>query len=214
MIDRLYLDAVGWKGIRERGDNLKTLLDRELDRLLKLHGQVQILDVATGCGRYVLDVMRQRQEDPIKALLQDNTPRNVEQGRKLATSLGVGAAEFRLGDAFDKAALAATTPRPNLVIVSGLYELFPDNAPIRHSLEGIAEAMVEGGSLIYTGQPWHPQLEMIARTCDNREGKPWVMRRRTQAEMDELVRQAGYRKLTTLPDSFGIFTVSVARKGG
>ena len=36
---------------------------------------------------------------------------------------------------------------------------------------------------------------MIARGLTNRDGKPWVMRRRTQAEMDELVRAAGFEKI-------------------
>ena len=47
------------------------------------------------------------------------------------------------------------------------------------SLRGIADAMEEGGQLIYTCQPWHPQVEFIARVLTNREGKPWIMRRRT-----------------------------------
>ena len=79
------------------------------------------------------------------------------------------------------------TPRPTIVIVSGLYELFPENEPLRRSLAGIADALEPGGLLIYTNQPWHPQVEFIARVLINREGKPWIMRRRTQAEMDELV---------------------------
>ena len=54
--------------------------------------------------------------------------------------------------------------------------------------------MPEGGSLIYTNQPWHPQLELIARGLTDWDGKPWVMRRRTQAEMDDLVRAAGFEK--------------------
>jgi hypothetical protein len=68
-----------------------------------------------------------------------------------------------------------------------------------------------GGLLIYTGQPWHPQLEMIARVLDNREGRPWVMRRRTQQELDDLVASAGFEKLDMEIDRWGIFTVSVAR---
>ena len=72
--------------------------------------------------------------------------------------------------------------------------------------------MREGGYLIYTNQPWHPQLEMIARTLDNREGKRWVMRCRPQAELDDLVRQAGFEKLETLTDEDGIFTVSLAQR--
>ena len=64
--------------------------------------------------------------------------------------------------------------------------------------------------MVYTGQPWHPQVEVIARTLTNREGQPWVMRRRTQAEMDALVREAGFRKIDMLIDEYGIFTVSLA----
>ena len=117
-----------------------------------------------------------------------------------------------LGDAFDRASLAATFPRPTVAIVSGLYELFPDNDLVRASLAGLADAVEPGGYLIYTGQPWHPQVEFIARTLPNHRGKPWVMRRRTQAEMDALVRAAGFEKVDQRIDRWGIFTVSVARR--
>ena len=70
-------------------------------------------------------------------------------------------------------ALAAIEPAPDLAIVSGLYELFPDNALIARSLGGLASAMQPGALLIYTGQPWHPQLEMIARSLtSHRGGRP------------------------------------------
>lgn len=48
----------------------------------------------------------------------------------------------------------------------------------------------------------------------NREGQPWIMRRRTQAEMDELVRVTGFAKLSQEIDPWGIFTVSIARRVG
>jgi hypothetical protein len=99
-------------------------------------------------------------------------------------------------------------------VVSGLYELFPDNEPVLRSLQGLADAMEPGGHLLYTNQPWHPQVEFIARTLTNREGRPWIMRRRTQSEMDELVQVAGFEKLCQEVDSWGMFTVSVARRVG
>jgi hypothetical protein len=119
---------------------------------------------------------------------------------------------MQLGNAFDRASLAAIKPRPTIAIVSGLYELFPQNEPVLRSLRGLADAMEEGGHLLYTNQPWHPQVEFIARTLRNREGKPWIMRRRTQAEMDELVAAAGFEKVSQEIDQWGIFTVSVARR--
>jgi Putative methyltransferase len=71
--------------------------------------------------------------------------------------------------------------------------------------------VADGGFLVYTGQPWHPQLEMIARALtSHRQGQAWVMRRRTQAEMDQLVQAAGFRKIAQRIDPWGIFTVSLA----
>lgn len=82
---------------------------------------------------------------------------------------------------------------------------------VGQSLKGLAAGMPEGGYLVYTGQPWHPQLEMIARALtSHRAGQAWVMRRRSQAELDQLVAAAGYRKLEQRIDQWGIFTVSLA----
>lgn len=68
-------------------------------------------------------------------------------------------AQFRKGNAFDYDSLATLDPAPTLGIVSGLYELFPDNDLIKTSLAGLAAAIPPGGMLVYTGQPWHPQLK-------------------------------------------------------
>ena len=76
-----------------------------------------------------------------------------------------------------------------------------------------ATALPADGLLIYTGQPWHPQLEMIARALtSHRQGEAWVMRRRTQAELDQLVEDAGFRKIAQRIDEWGIFTVSLAMR--
>ena len=95
--------------------------------------------------------------------------------------------------------------------MSGLYELFGDNEMVARSLAGIADAVPPGGFLIYTCQPWHPQLELIARALtSHRGGAAWVMRRRTQNEMDQLTARAGFRKIAQRIDEWGIFTVSLA----
>jgi alpha-beta hydrolase superfamily lysophospholipase/SAM-dependent methyltransferase len=211
-IDKNYLDAIGWKGIRLRREHLEKLLTETIERISATGEPVRLLDVATGCGRYVLNVLKANGHREISALLRDFTPANLEQGRALAVEMGLENVYFEQGDAFDPDSIRAVEPRPNLAIVSGLYELFPDNGMIGASLKGIAAAVEPGGYLIYTGQPWHPQVEMIARVLSNRDGKPWIMRRRCQAEMDELVRAAGFEKIAMEVDPWGIFTVSVARR--
>ena len=175
---------------------------------------MRILDIAAGCGRYVLETMAALPPGSVQsALLRDRTPENLAAGRKLADELGLVGIEFREGDAFDEKSLAAIDPPASVAVVSGLYELFPDNDLVLASLRGVVQALRGGGYLVYTGQPWHPQLEMIARVLDNREGRPWIMRRRTQAELDALVRAAGFEKIDMEIDPCGIFTVSLARVG-
>jgi SAM-dependent methyltransferase len=173
---------------------------------------VRLLDIASGPGRYLLDTIHSLAPLSVCALLRDYKAENVEAGRRLAKDLGLEHVVFQQGDAFDRAALAAIRPRPTLAIVSGLYELFPDNAPVLESLRGLADVLEPDGYLVYTNQPYHPQLEFIARVLTNREDRPWIMRRRTQAEMDELVRSAGFQKLGMEIDQWGIFTVSTARR--
>ncbi|MER9071712.1 bifunctional alpha/beta hydrolase/class I SAM-dependent methyltransferase [Mesorhizobium sp. M0904] len=214
MIDRTFLDAIGWRGIRQRKLHLEELIGSAAASLKAAGRPVHIVDVAAGHGRYVLDAVQKCAEPPASVRLQDFSELNVSLGRKLIAERQLPASvTFHQGDAFDATMLAGLDPAPDLAIVSGLYELFSDNAVIARSLGGLASAMQPGSLLVYTNQPWHPQLEMIARSLtSHRGGQAWVMRRRTQAEMDQLVAAAGFEKLDQRIDQWGIFTVSVARR--
>jgi alpha-beta hydrolase superfamily lysophospholipase/phosphatidylglycerophosphate synthase len=214
LVGRTYLQSIGWRGIRQRKVHLEELLRVTMERLATSGMPVRIMDSAAGHGRYVLDAIDARAGRPESILLRDYADINVEAGRALIDAKGLGAiARFEKGDAFDRDGLAAVDPKPTLGIVSGLYELFPDNRMVQASLAGFAAAIPPGGYLIYTGQPWHPQLELIARTLtSHRQGQAWIMRRRTQAEMDQLVAAAGFRKIEQRIDEWGVFTVSVAER--
>ena len=213
LIDKSYLNSVGWRGIRERKKNLEKMLR---DLILKVHREnraVRIVDIAAGAGRYVIETIRALPEIPIGATLCDYKQENVDAARSLADELNLdGAIIARRGDAFHRESLARIQPRATIGIVSGLYELFPSNDAVLNSLRGLAEAIEPGGYLIYTNQPWHPQLEFIAHVLRNREGERWAMRRRTTAEIDELVRAVGFEKIDMEIDQWGMFTVSVAKR--
>ncbi|WP_077037805.1 bifunctional alpha/beta hydrolase/class I SAM-dependent methyltransferase [Pelomonas sp. KK5] len=214
LVDGTYLQSIGWRGIRQRKLHVEELLREAMQRLSQAGRELRLMDIAAGHGRYVLDAVQGSAVPADSILLRDYSEINVRDGGKLIASRGLqDRARFIQADAFDRASLAATSPRPTLAVVSGLYELFPDNEPVARSLAGLADAVEEGGYLVYTGQPWHPQLEMIARALtSHRGGAAWVMRRRTQAEMDQLVEAAGFEKLAQRIDPWGIFTVSLARR--
>lgn len=210
IIDQNYLNAIGWKDIRKRYANLKDCLKETIQKIKDSGKDVHIMDIASGPGRYVIEVLKEIPNSNITVLLRDNDTKNLESGMTLAGSYSN--IKFEEGDAFNTQSISETKPNPNIVIVSGLYELFPENQMILNSLKGIAKAITESGYLIYTCQPWHPLLEISARTLINRNGDPWIMRQRIQAEMDELVRSVGFEKIDTKIGPYGIFTVSLAQK--
>lgn len=214
MIDQNYLNSIGWRGIRQRKLNVEELLRLTMGKLRDEGRPVRIVDIAAGHGRYILEALQGVSPLPESILLRDYSDINVRDGGTLIRDKGLAdIAQFVKGDAFDRADLAALEPKPTLAVVSGLYELFADNTMVGGSLAGLAEAVEPGGYLVYTGQPWHPQLELIARALtSHRQGQAWVMRRRSQAEMDQLVEAAGFRKITQRVDEWGIFTVSLAQR--
>ncbi|MGE8358532.1 bifunctional alpha/beta hydrolase/class I SAM-dependent methyltransferase [Pseudomonas sp.] len=214
LIDRNYLNSIGWRGIRQRKVHAEELLRLAMAKLREQGQGVRIVDIAAGHGRYILEALEQGTEKPDSILLRDYSDINVRDGAALIAQKGLGdITRFVKGDAFDKADLATLDPKPTLAVVSGLYELFGSNQMVGDSLAGLAAAVEEGGYLVYTGQPWHPQLELIARALtSHRGGQAWVMRRRSQAEMDQLVEAAGFRKLTQRIDEWGIFSVSLAQR--
>lgn len=212
VIDRGYLDAIGWRGIRLR----KTQLQQALSALIAQHppGQpLHILDIAAGGGRYVLETVKRFQDRDIHVTLRDYEDDNLQQAKALADQLPLHTPlKLQRRDAFAAESYADGDGLFDIVIVSGLYELFPDNAPVLRSLRGVARQLKAGGHLVYTGQPWHPQLELIAQTLTSHSGKPWKMRPRPQAEMDALVASVGCHKIASHIGLDGIFTVSVARR--
>lgn len=214
LTDWMYINSLGWRGIRVRKRNLEWMLVRAIAELRTRGLPVDIVDIAAGHGRYVLDSVTQNATSVDSILLRDRCPVNVKCGSALIAERGLaGVARFEQGDAFNRESLALLRPRRTLAVVSGLYELFPGNRALRESLGGLSDAIQPQGYILYTGQPWHPQLEFIARTLpSHRNGLPWVMRRRTQAELDQLVESAGFRKVDQLTDDWGIFTVSLAQK--
>lgn len=214
LIDWVYLNSPGWIGIRARKQLLQKLVGRAMCLMRDRNRPVRLVDVAAGHGRYVLEAIASSAVKADDVLLRDFDAQNVELGRRLIAEQGLHV-RFEQGDAFDRASLVALDPKPTIGIISGLFELFPENDRVRETLAGLAGAIEPGGYLIYTGQPWHPQIEFIARTLSShRAGAPWVMRRRTQEELDELVRAAGFRKVEQRIDPAGLFTVTLAERIG
>ena len=210
-VDRIYLNAVGWKGIRVRKHNLKTTLLTITD-MLHSDGRIPvILDVASGPGRYLFEI-QQQQNFPIFLHLNDTDENAIKHAKHISAQYQKNNASYSNTNVFKTFNARDFSKVPNIIVVSGLFELYANNQQVHQVVSNLYDLLEEGGYLMYTGQPWHPQLEMIGRTLNNRNGQRWIMRRRLQSEMDQLVESAGFTKLGTESDGYGIFTVSCAQK--
>jgi len=87
-----------------------------------------------------------------------------------------------------------------------------NNNMLENTISGVTEILDKNGAVIYTGQPWHPQLKQIALVLNSHKGngKSWLMRRRSEKELDSLFEKYNLKKEKMLIDNEGIFTVSLA----
>ena len=204
-IDRRHLDSTRSVGLRQRRLHIEEFIHEAMERLAEHRRGVRLMDIAAGHGRYLLDAV---QKSPVRTgaiLLRDESEACVQKGQALIAEREMqDIAKYVQADAFDRLSLASVTPRPTLAVVSGLYELCPDNAMVRRSLAGVGDAVEDGGYLIYTGQPWQPRSP-AEPTMPTR-----VEHLRPQAELDRMVREAGFRKIAQRTSDMGLYTVSLA----
>ncbi|MFP4222779.1 MAG: alpha/beta fold hydrolase [Phycisphaeraceae bacterium] len=212
-LDRMHLESSAWRGMRDQGVRLQKMVLQTALNLNSVNSPVRIVDIASGYGRYVLQAMVEIDADVAAcALLRDIDIPALKTAGALAKQMNLSNVAVAEGDAFDEESLAKIQPAPTLMVAANLYELVAENEPVLRSLRGMRRAMTEGGYLIYTNQPGnHERVAKMARIWVNRERQPLVMRRRTQVEMDALVREAGFEKVDMQIDSEGRFSVSLAR---
>jgi SAM-dependent methyltransferase len=218
LIDRLYLNTVGWRGIRARKELLKKILMEEIALQHREDRPTALLDVASGPGRYLLEICQALREegtnpaDVLRIVCRDLDEGGLASGRKRAAQLGLANVRYEAGDATSAESLSDVEPKPDVVVVSGLYELFTDTGLIRKSMRAIHGILPPGGRLIFTTQVSHPQLELIANVLVNRNGEPWVMGCRTIPEVEGLAMAAGFEVVRTTMEPVGLFSVTVCRK--
>ena len=209
MMDKNYLDAIGWRGIRIRKQHLLQMLEKNIENLQKQGRQIKILDIAGGTGNYLFDIKDKYPEAEI--VINEFVKDNIAVGEKVIKEKKYQNVRFTNFDCFDPETYKKINFEPNIVIISGILELFGDNELASKALTGVRSIAEKNSHVVYTGQPWHPQLKMIAYVLNSHQKKNWVMRRRSQKELDRMMAYNSIQKENMLVDDFGIFTVSSAK---
>ncbi|MGW6456148.1 class I SAM-dependent methyltransferase family protein [Streptomyces sp. NPDC055078] len=205
VIDRFYLNAIGWRAIRARRELLKDVLRKEI---AGREGEVFVLDVASGPGRYLQDLAEEYPPGTIRVECRDLDRTGLAQGERQARERGLTHISYAHGDALDP---VAPDRAPDVIVVSGLYELLLDEAAIAASVERLRALLAPGGVLVFTTQTRHPQLEFIANVLPNRDGALWVMKCRPVERAERWATGAGFTEVASRRETVGLFTVTTAR---
>jgi hypothetical protein len=215
LIDRLYLNAIGWQAIRARRALLKQMLHGEIERNRAQGKAVRLLDVAAGPGRYLQELLLECEPErgDLHILCRDLSMDGLAQGAKQAEATRLQTIHYQHGDAFNPAPTDAQLGGPpNVIVVSGLYELILEDETIQQSLERLYQMLEPEGTLYFTTQTHHPQLEFIANVLPNRNGALWVMKCRPSTQLEAWAQQVGFKLVTSQLEEVGLFTVTEARK--
>ncbi len=213
LADRIYLNQIGWRGIRAR----RVLLDRTLRGIIddrRAAGRsTHIVDIAAGPGRYLLELVAEIDRGDLSVVCRDLDVEGQRQGRVLAEQLGLREVRFERGDATDPDDLARVSPVPDIVIASGIYEIIADATAIQRSMRGVYGLLPGDGAFVFTTQVMHPQLDLIANVLPNRNGDPWIMPVRPVAQVEQWARSAGFGAVRTEVEPHGLFAVTLAVGG-
>lgn len=211
IVDRIYLDQPGCRGLRGR----KALLIETLAGVIAEQRAAgiapRIVDIAAGPATYLVELLTADRGPDLQALARDRDPHGLDRGRQIAAAAGVDdRLRYELGDALDEASVLGIDPPPTIAIASGFYELLLDDAPIARSMGLLRRLLVPGGTFLFTTQVAHPQVAMMA-VVPAHDGRPWIIRNQPIATAERLAIEAGFAGVSSRMEPVGIFAVSTAR---
>ena len=201
-LDRRLLDRATCQAFRDIRGLAETAVLEAIDAA---GPDAVVADLAAGPSPYLLHALQQR--PGATAVLWDIDAGALEQASAAARELGVQErVTTRRASAFDRAALAALRPRPDVVCELGLYGIYHDDALIERHFADLAET-VAPAQIVCNVQVANPEIEYIARVWRNAEGARCVWRLRPQEQIEGYARAAGFEAASVTADRNGIYRV-------
>jgi Putative methyltransferase len=202
-LDRRFLDRRTCEAFRD----IRALAETALRAALDAHpGQEPLVaDLAAGPAPQLVAALRER--PGARGLACDVDPVALVQARERACTRGVAdRMRFARSDAFDRAALAALDPRPDVVLELGLYGIYRDDELIERHFHDLAE-LVAPRQVVFNVQTQNPEIDLIARAWRDRHGEPCAWRLRPLETLLGYAGAAGYEPVSVTADRHGIYRV-------
>ena len=202
-LDRRLLDRPTCEAFRDIRALAQTLLGEALDA--HPGEEPVVADLAAGPAPQLMAALHER--PGARGLACDVDPAALEQARARACAHGVeDRVRFVSSDAFDREALGALEPRPDIVLELGLYGIYRDDAVIERHFHDLAE-LVAPAQVVFNVQTQNPEIDFIARTWRDRHGEPCAWRLRSLETLLGYAGAAGYEPRSVTADRHGIYRV-------
>jgi len=212
-LDRIFLNNVSWKAIRQRKQNLKEQIKLAIGENRARGENTVILDVAAGPAQYLIDVMSEVGEDGVFAVCQDIDEKWMASGREKAGEAGLKNIRFEKSDAFDIDTLSSVSPRPNVIVASGLYDWIMNDELVKKSLKLCCSVLDDDGTIIFTNQAGNRQMNLVHKAFLDFNKEPLRMKTRSPETLNGWAMEAGFKDIiATVMDRWGFYSVARIKK--
>lgn len=208
---RLFMENIhNAMAVRNRLREIKTEVGPQLEMSLAQNGRAQILSVAAGSSRAVLEEVAKfssPQQEAISLKLVDINPEALSDGKDLAKSLGVKP-ELNTVLANCMRFNRYLNPADNysLVEMDGIADYLPDHVLVK-LMSRLAQNMEDGGLLLCSNITDNDEKEFTHRIV----GWPDMIYR-SQQQLAKITEEAGFKKFEITEVPLGVYYLIKAWK--
>lgn len=211
LIDKIYLNHIGWQVVRTRKENLVKNIKEAVQNVLFKKDDVFICDIAAGPAKYILEVLEENKDREVFAQIRDIDERWLKKAKENADKKGLKL-EYKVANALNDADFDFGRKAPDIMVASGFYDWFNDEAVIRKSMKLIYDSLKNGGYFVFSVQSGHCDLEMTNAVFKDFNNKPLAMAVWDYKKISQILNDIGFKEIIKRADKYGDYTVLLVQK--
>jgi len=211
-VDRLLLNLPSVKATRNRKEIIIKILENEIINNFILGKKTRILDAASGPARYLVELLEGNRQYNIEVLCIDKDIRSLNFGRILAGKKPIRYARVDVLHARHLKRLSKRIHwKPNIIIISGLFEYKDDNF-VKNILKEAYENIEYEGLFLFISQVDNPTKKLMSKVGVTSEGKSWELIYRKPEIFRIWLLQMGFKSVIISVDRWGMYEFCTCRK--
>lgn len=212
-VDRILLNLPAAKATRNRKNKIIGILKDEVENNKRLDRKTKIVDLASGPASYLIELISDYNKDYVEILCLDLDHRALALGKRRSQNKPIlykKANVLRFNPHYKRISEKHSW-KPNLVLISGLYEYQEDKIVIE-SLKYINENLEDNGLLFLITQIGNPNRKLIEKLGVTKSGKPWLLFYRDPSTLNRFIEESGFGEISIEIDKWKMYAFCMARK--